>query len=154
MRDQIYGSRNLVLSAQPCAPDYLDSSACRVIFQLISVAISFTGNMQVTGILDSLSTSLLTFSPSHTALASFSFPPGNEVASSSGSTQKSGEGPRVSCKNFLYVLSAVFVWSRGITFIHYQLWNSWHVKVVDSFQDHLKMRMRLAYFHEPLISES
>ena len=82
----------------------LDSSVCHVIFQLISVAISFTGNMQVTGTLDSLSTSLLTFSPSHTALALFSFPPGNEVASSSGPTQKSGEGPGVTCKTFLFVL--------------------------------------------------
>ena len=41
---------------------------------------------------------------------------------------------------------AVFVWSREIMFVHYQLLRSWHVKVVDSFQDHLKMETRLADF--------
>ena len=41
-------------------------------------------------------------------------------------------------------VSAVFVWSRGITFVHYQTLHCWHVKVVDSFQDQLKMGMRLA----------
>ena len=40
----------------------------------------------------------------------------------------------------------VFIWSRGIMFVHCQLLHSWHMKVVDSFQDQLKMGMRLADF--------
>ena len=40
----------------------------------------------------------------------------------------------------------VFIWSRGIMFVHCQLLHPWHVKVVDSFQDQLKMGTRLADF--------
>ena len=43
----------------------------------------------------------------------------------------------------IYAVSAFFIGSRGITFVHYQLR---HAKVVDSFQDHLNMGMSLAYF--------
>ena len=41
-----------------------------------------------------------------------------------------------------FVVSAIFVWSRWIMFVHY----NYHVKVVDSFQDHFKMGTRLAEF--------
>ena len=47
-------------------------------------------------------------------------------------------------------MSAVFIWSTGITFVYYQLLNSWHMKVVDSFQDHLKMGTRQADFSQTL----
>ena len=70
----------------------------------------------------------------------------SNLASSPGPTQKSGKC--VTCKIPVCNVSAVFVWSREIMFIHYQLVNSWHMKMVDSFQDHLKMGMRLAYFSQ------
>ena len=40
---------------------------------------------------------------------------------------------------FICAKSAVFVWSREVMFVHYKLLHSWHTKVVDSFQDLLKM---------------
>ena len=68
---------------------------------------------------------------------------------------KSGKRPGVTCKIPVCAVSAVFVWSRGITFVHYQLLNSWRVNIVDSFQDHLKMGTRLTYFPYKLpISET
>ena len=69
-------------------------------------------------------------------------------ASSPGPAQKIGKRACMVAlaKIPVCAVSAVFVWSRGITFVHYQLLNSWHVKVVDSFQDHFKMGTRLADF--------
>ena len=60
------------------------------------------------------------------------------------SSQKIRKGAWCICKNSR--MCCVFVWRRGITFIHYQLLNSWHAKVVDSFQDHFKMGTRLILF--------
>ena len=63
------------------------------------------------------------------------------LASSPGPTPKNLERGLVS-----HAVSVVFVWSRGIMFVHSQLLNSWHVEVVDLFQDHLKMGTRLTNF--------
>ena len=52
--------------------------------------------------------------------------------------------PKGRAKNSVCAVWVVFIWSRGIMFVHYQSLNFWHVKVVDSFQDHLKIGTRLA----------
>ena len=52
--------------------------------------------------------------------------------------QKLGKGLVTLAKILVCAVSAVFVWSRGIMFVYYQLLSSSHVKVVNSFQDHLK----------------
>ena len=62
-------------------------------------------------------------------------------APSPGPTQKFGKGlVSLGLQKFPYVLS-----SSGEDVVHYQLLNSWLVKVTDSFQDHLEMGTRLTY---------
>ena len=47
-----------------------------------------------------------------------------ELASSPGPAQKSEKGRGHTGKNSVCAVSAVFVWSRGTTFVHYQLLRS------------------------------
>ena len=68
------------------------------------------------------------------------------LASSPGPTQKLEKGLVTLAKIPIFAVSAVFIWSRGIMFVHYQSLNSWHVKVVDSFQGHLTMGTKQADF--------
>ena len=42
----------------------------------------------------------------------------NYITSSPGSVQTSGNGPGI----LVCAMSAVFIWSRGIMFVHYQLY--------------------------------
>ena len=70
------------------------------------------------------------------------------LASSPGPTQKLGKGP---AKISVCAVSAVFLWSRGTQGSHSSIANYYilDVKIVDLFQDHLKMGTRLADFHKP-----
>ena len=47
-----------------------------------------------------------------------------ELASSPGPAQKSEKGAGHTGKSSICAVSAVFVWRRGTTFVHYQLLNS------------------------------
>ena len=70
----------------------------------------------------------------------------SHAASSLGPAQRWEKGLVTLVKIPLCAVSAVFVWSRGITLVHCQLV---HVNVVDLFQDQLKMGTRLADFCKP-----
>ena len=72
------------------------------------------------------------------------------VALSPGPAQNWGKGLATLAKISIRAVSGVFVWSREIIFIHYQLLHSLHMKVIDSFQAQLKMGTRLADFLQTL----
>ena len=75
------------------------------------------------------------------------------IASSPGPGQKWQKGLVTVAKIPICAMSAVFVWSRGIMFVQYQLLHSWHMKVVDSFKDQVKMETRLGDICKPRLLE-